>query len=442
MGMMLSLAEALPALKDTATTFARIENPEGVFPPCEIVPLGPIYPRLDAPPTAILLDMDGTITQTEPLFLHGVEEVVRRVTGWESPAAWAGLDPARDYPKIVGFSTLRNLEYLYGACADAIQPERFFREALRGLVYLHAHDAPRETVHWLDTLTTAYGLEAWRAFADRPGDAPRQQQLINEAVGRFAHIGRDLFARLGLIIFHAGYIETLEKVNRGEGAEVSRAIYGDPSVPAIAPMAGIPLLCALVKGWLPADAASGLAEAIPFAEADTDTPDSRAATLKSLCRHFETAPIPVGLVTSSGTHEVALVLRAVFRAMTDEARSWPLPAPARDRILEGFAHPDRLFETMVTCDDVAGGRTKPFRDPYSLALNRLGLDDIRARYVIGFEDTEAGIIAQRGAGIGVPCAVPIPHTLHHDFTAAAHRLPGGIPQAIFQHSLFFQPQTT
>ena len=436
MGMLLDANTAAFAFRALGDDFARIENPRGTFPPVEIVPLGPKFRRLPGPPAAILLDMDGTITQTEPLFLHGLEQVVRRVTGWETQSDWPGLDPDRDYAQIVGFSTLRNLEYLYGACGDAIQPARFFRAAIEGLTFLHTHDSPRETVRWLDGLTTAYGLEAWRAAADTPDPSGNANEaLVREAVARFLRIDPSMFAHLGLIIFHADYIDTLEAVNRGEGARVSQAVYGDPAIPAVAPLPGVALLCALVKGWIPKAEAPAIAAHIALHRHEVPQVEM-AATLHRLCRHFAEHPVPVGLVTSSGTHEAELVLRGVFRAMAKEVQTWPAPAGMLDELAGSFASHRDYFDAMVTCDDVASGRTKPFRDPYTLALAKLGLDGDAARRVVGFEDTEAGIIAQRGAGIGVPCAVPIEHTLGHDFAAAAHLLPGGVYDAIFHHGLF------
>jgi len=440
MGMLLDSTAGAFAFRALSDEFARIENPEGTFPPVEIVPLAPKFKRLPGAPAAILLDMDGTITQTEPLFLYGVEQVVRQVTGWATAADWPGLDPERDYPKIVGFSTLRNLDYLYDRCAKAIRPALFFQEALDGLTFLHTHDAPQETVRWLDGLTATYGLEAWREHADDP-DPHRRDALVHEAVARFPEIDRIQFANLGLIIFHADYIQALEQINRGEGAAVSQAVYGDPTIPAIAPMPGVALLCALAKGWIPKAEAPAIAAHI--AKSDHAVPQvEMAATLHHLCEHFADHPVPVALVTSSGTHEASLVLQGVFRTMAEEVRGWHASAAVKTVIAEGFSSHCAYFDAMVTCDDVAGGRTKPFRDPYSLALAKLGLGVQEARRVIGFEDTEAGIIAQRGAGIGLACAVPIEHTRHHDFSAAAHVLHGGVPEALFRHQLFFDTATS
>jgi hypothetical protein len=245
-----------------------------------------------------------------------------------------------------------------------------------------------------------------------------------------------MFANFGLIIFYADYLNILECVSRGEGAAVSERIYGDPDVPAIRPMPGIALLCALVKGWLPESCAAELALSLRRDFPEMPVEGDLGETLARLCRHFKDKPIPVALVTSSGFHEANLVLQTVFRALREESATWPLDEHTHAAVQTGFARYEDYFDAIVTCDDVIEGRTKPYRDPYTLALARLGLDGQDAPRVIGFEDTEAGIIAQRGAGVGMPCAVPIEHTLGQDFHAAAHILKGGILEAIAKHGLF------
>lgn len=437
MGLMKYLREAQAELNAMGEEFACIENAPGIFPPREIVPLGPKLLRLDGPPAAIFLDMDGTTTYTEPLFLHDVEVVVRRSTGWHTKAEWAGIDPERDYPNIIGYSTLRNLEYLYGAVGHAIRPDLFFQETLRSLIFLAEHHVPQDIHDRIESMTNLFGMAAWRAYAANPQRSLEGgEALIREGVERFPAISQEMFAQFGLMIFYGDYIDILERVNRGEGAAVSQLIYGDPAVPAINAMPGVALLCTLAKGWLPEASAAEVARAVQQAHPTIPVAGDLGETLARLCRLFAKHPVPVALVTSSGSHETNLVLQAVFLAIRHEIAAWPLEDATRAAILAGFESHTRYFDTIVTCDDVNEGRTKPFRDPYTLALARLGLEGRDARRVIGFEDTEAGIIAQRGAGVGIPCTVPIEHTLGHDFQAAAHVLHGGVLEAITKHGLF------
>lgn len=440
MGLLHSLAEAQAELSSMGNDFACIENAPGIFPPRELVPLGARYRHLDGPPAAIFLDMDGTTTYTEPLFLHDVEEVVRRSTGWRTREDWAGIDPVRDYPNIVGYSTLRNLEYLYGSIGHAIRPTLFFTEVLSSLVFLAEHDVPESIRLRIESLAKVFGMEDWWPYAaDREREEARGTSLIQGCVQRFPVIAQEMFAQFGLMIFYADYIDILERVNRGEGASVSQQIYNDAQVPAIGAMPGIALLCVLARGWLPESSAAAVAEAIGARYPKVKLVHDFSSTLARLCAVFTACPVPVALITSSGAYETNLVLQAVFLAIREEVAGWPLSAERKTIILEGLASHQTFFATIVTCDDVIEGRTKPFRDPYSLALARLGMDGQHAPRVIGFEDTEAGIIAQRGAGIGIPCAVPIEHTLGQDFRAAAYVLSDGVLEAISAHGLFITP---
>lgn len=437
MGLLQYLSEAQSELTAMGEEFALIPNAPGIFPPRELVPLGAKCARLEGLPAAIFLDMDGTTAYTEPLFLHDVEEVVRRSTGWRNKAEWAGIEPERDYPHIVGYSTIRNLEYLYESVGHAIKPELFFAEVMESLIFLTEHVVPEDVRSRVDALTKVYGMQAWCKHAKDPSRRPADGEvLVRECVQRFPTIGQEMFANFGLMIFYADYLNILECVSRGEGAAISERIYGDPTVPAIRPMPGVALLCALVKGWLPESCAIELARAQRQRYPEMPIVGDLGETLTRLCRRFKNNPTPVALVTSSGFHEANLVLQTVFGALREESADWPLDERTHGTVQAGFARYEGYFDAIVTCDDVIEGRTKPYRDPYSLALARLGLDGRDAPRVIGFEDTEAGIIAQRGAGVGIPCAVPIEFTLGQDFHAAAHVLKGGIPEAIGKHGLF------
>lgn len=437
MSLLQYLNEAQAELTAMGEEFACIENAPGIFPPRELVPLGAKFSHLDGPPAAIFLDMDGTTTYTEPLFLHDVEEVVRRSTGWKTKSDWAGIDPERDYPNIVGYSTQRNLEYLYTSVSYAIRPDLFFDETMKALIFLAERDVPEDIRTRVDTMTRTFGMAAWPRHAGDPARRTAEgDALIREAIQRYPSVGQEMFAQFGLMIFYADYIDILERVNRGEGAAVSEMIYGDPDVPAINAMPGVALLCALAKGWLPESCAVDLARTVSEAHPDITGLENLAETLARLCRIFRDNPVPVALVTSSGSHETRLVLQAVFLTLRAEVVTWGIDDAARSRILAGFESHQNYFDAIVTCDDVLEGRTKPYRDPYSLALAHLGLDGRHAPRVIGFEDTEAGIIAQRGAGVGIPCAVPIEYTVRQDFSGAAYVLKGGVLEAIVRHGLF------
>ena len=104
-----------------ATEFARVRNLDYVFAPFELYPLAPRTPLPLERIAAFAVDMDGTSTTTEPVALHALEYMVRRVTGWLDRARWPGLDRQRDYPFVIGSSNYRHTEFLlerYGTHVD------------------------------------------------------------------------------------------------------------------------------------------------------------------------------------------------------------------------------------------------------------------------------------------------------------------------------------
>ncbi|MCP4643179.1 MAG: hypothetical protein GY851_22215 [bacterium] len=82
--------------------------------------------------TGAVMDMDGTTTTTEPLCLHSLDTMVRRITGHAADPAWRGLDRERDYPHIIGNSTTKHVEYLvrtYDAAVSADAVRLFYLNA-------------------------------------------------------------------------------------------------------------------------------------------------------------------------------------------------------------------------------------------------------------------------------------------------------------------------
>ncbi len=77
-----------------------------------------------------------------------------------------------------------------------------------------------------------------------------------------------------------------------------------------------------------------------------------------------------------------------------------------------------FFDRIITSDDVAPGRSKPYPDLYVKALDRLG---VTAAQAIAFEDSPHGIMAARTAGI-FAVAVPNPSTAQLDLSQADLRI--------------------
>lgn len=80
-------------------------------------------------------------------------------------------------------------------------------------------------------------------------------------------------------------------------------------------------------------------------------------------------------------------------------------------VAAGLRH---CFAFLVCADDVAAGKPDP--EGYERALERLG-GELRAEEVLVFEDTEAGVVAARAAGMRV---VAITGTLGPERLGAAH----------------------
>jgi beta-phosphoglucomutase len=91
-----------------------------------------------------------------------------------------------------------------------------------------------------------------------------------------------------------------------------------------------------------------------------------------------------------------------------------------------------LFTAIVTSDDVGHG--KPHPEGYLVALEHLRgrVDDLRADEVTVFEDTEAGILAAKGAGMR---CIAVSRTLPPDRLTAADEIVVGIDQAMIDRIL-------
>jgi beta-phosphoglucomutase-like phosphatase (HAD superfamily) len=91
-----------------------------------------------------------------------------------------------------------------------------------------------------------------------------------------------------------------------------------------------------------------------------------------------------------------------------------------------------LFTTVVTSDDISHG--KPHPEGYLIALGHLRgrVGDLRAEEVTVFEDTEAGILAAKAAGMH---CIAVSRTLPPDRLTAADEIVAGIDQAVIDRIL-------
>ncbi len=151
---------------------------------------------------------------------------------------------------------------------------------------------------------------------------------------------------------------------------------------------------------------------------------------------FEANPVKLALVTSSIAVEASIVLGEVFRVIVEELPAWPVSSERRRRLADGFSHLDQVYDARITASDSSEIRLKPHRDLYALALHRLGVGPGDFHRVMGFEDSESGVVAIRAAGIPICCALPFAMTQGHRFEAATHVCPGGLPEVMLLKHCF------
>lgn len=420
--------------------FAILENPGVAFPSQDIVPLAPKRLWLDDAPEAILIDMDGTTATTEDLCCQGMEDMLRRMSGLNHEI-WPGLNAEADYPALIGYSAMKNFEYLryaYGHLIDEQCTLRAFIEAVAWNLGPKADPAVRDAIERRlrdPGLVPVFEDARFSALRNRAanGETPPQDStasLLETHIERVRALWRSDSASVGLTIYCENYHRCLS------------APADAPEAAGIRPNPGVAIFMALVKGVLgheAAQCAEHLADALR--RCGIEVPDIRRARalLGDLGKRFEAAPPRIALVTSSSAYEAHHVLRHVFHHLAAETATWALSPACLERVRAAFSDPSYFYDAIITSSDVPSTRLKPHRDPYAAALRQLDFGACSRGAVIGFEDTEPGIVSLRGAGVGLAVAVPIAGTQAHDFSAAAHVVKGGFPDLLLQHGMFLRP---
>ena len=438
-----SLDQARASLAGLSSEFALIHNAPHVFPPFETVPLGPLCKQMDAGIRAIFFDMDGTTTLTEDLCLLALEEMVREITQRPAKAQWAGLDHAVDYPNIIGSSSSKNIEYLLSVYGRDVDDTAFRAAFVRAAALTLAEAPDAERLAEVRGDLAALGVSALE-HAEEIGALPSYSKgrvhglkpdlprLVEEFAPQLALGPLSNKIRAGMCIYYERLHGMFLRIELGRGHEVAQELYGAGAQHAIRPLPGIGVALALAKGWLGSEAA----RLAPVLEASTGPVTGGAAQLEVLGAYFSSSPAQVALVTSSGDYEANIVLTEVFAGLREEAAAWPVSKAIRERVVAGFATHHAYYDAIITASHSHEIRLKPYRDLYSIALQDLAIPCEEAHRVLGFEDTEAGIVAQCAAGLGVCCATPFEGSRGHNFTAASHVLLGGVPEAILRHGLF------
>jgi len=435
--------------------FAIVKNPDYVHPPFEIYPLAPKITASGEQLVAAVMDMDGTTTTTETLCIHSLEYMVRKITDRISKEQWIGLDPVEDYPHIIGNSTTNHVEYLIQKYSKKINQEAiknsYFHATLWFLLYGKDQKRIDEVKNNLanlgcqELLTDDNLTNLMNSSGINESDFLRLHEHLLEKYGySFGANSFSEIVRAAIDIYYQRYHEILSLIQAGKGETLSIDLLGKPGSNMIEPMPGVGEFLALIKGWLGEEIVKLLPQIFKFYK-KTDPNfktklniDSISKNLISLAEKFQRHPLKVAVVTSSIFYEANIVMTEVFRVLQKQAENWDISRSKRELIQEKFSDYKNVYDGFVTASDSSEIRLKPHRDLYSIALHQLGIPTEQFNQVIGFEDSESGTIAIRAAGIGLCVAVPFSDTQHHDLSAAAYVLKGGLPEAMVMNNLFYE----
>ncbi len=448
--------QAAEALRCTAadlgtTEFAQVRNLAFIPARTELYPLAPrVRPPLPRV-VAYVVDMDGTSTTTEPLALHALEYMVRRVTGRLTPADWAGLDEQLDYPHVIGNSNFRHTEFLLARYRADVRLEPFrqaFFEAVCWTLACMSDAQRRRDVTQNARLCGLSDLlsdpDFQRLVAGGTVDADCVGSLVRPFVARYGGAFRPQSSgevAAALDIYYMRYHAILRELERGQGERLARELLGPGRGRLVEPMPGYEVFIPLIKGWLGAEADALYeplrAELLNHPELGHTAAelDAWRPRLARLAERFQRAPARVGLVTASIGYETHACMREVVAVMRARVAGWPVPATVRGRLAAELADYRAVFDGFACASDVWEGRLKPHRDLYSVALYQMGVPGSDYGLCVGLEDTEPGIIALRAAGVGCAVALPNRDTRGQNYAAATEVVRGGLPELILARNL-------
>jgi beta-phosphoglucomutase-like phosphatase (HAD superfamily) len=448
----LSPEHAADRLRQTAaelgvTEFAQVRNLDYVFSPHELYPLAPhVRPPLPRI-AAFAVDMDGTSTTTEPLALHALECMVRRITGRPDKAQWPGLDERLDYPYVIGNSNFRHTEFLVQRYRDQIDPGAFAQAFIEAVTWTLACTTDpgrrREVVENARHcgLTALLDDAEFRQLTSAGLDVGDVAPLVARYGPAFAPQHEDQRVAAALDIYYMRYHSILQQLQHGEGERLAHELLGPGCGRLVEPMPGYDVFVPLIKGWLgpEIDALYEPLRAYLLQHAELGhTPaelDGCRPRLIGLAEHFRRQPAKLALVTASIAYETHACMDEVMRVLAQQVRHWPVPAGCREQIAERLAERGNVFDGFVCASDTWEARLKPHRDLYSLALYQMSVPKDEYRFCVGLEDTEPGIIALRAAGVGCAVALPNRDTRQQNYQAATAIVRGGLPELILAKNL-------
>ncbi len=454
--IIMTTKKQIPALlQQLGDEFVIINNPNYVYSKFDICPLAPKIEGKRDKIIGIVQDMDGTTTTTENLCIHSLETMVRFFTGRQTMESWDGLDRDRDYPHIIGNSTTKHVEYLIKTYQRDMNYESFQRAYLRAALLTLAtgrdEGRKREVLanlkHFNCTgILQEQKINLWlkATVTDNEVNLPDEvEKLIQNSAKK---INLQTFSdqvRAAIDIYYQRYHEILAKIETNNTTDLLK-LLSDKNRRLIDPMPGVAVFLATVKGWLGDDIELFYDELKnillnnPHLSYDETQLRWHKDKLKIVGRYFRACPIKIAIVTSSIAYEANIVLTEVFKVLQQQIQNWKIAEDKKQVLFDKFDSYQQVFDSVITASDSSEIRLKPHRDLYSLALHQLGIVKEDFDKVIGFEDSEAGTIAIRAAGIGLCVAVPFADTAGHQLDYASYILKGGLPEALLVHNLFLK----
>ncbi len=423
---------------------AIVNNSDYIYSPVEVYPLAPKIVGPLSSLYAIIKDMDGTTTTTEPLCIYSLEQMLRKISGNIEKEQWKGLKKI-DYPNIIGNSTTKHVEYLINKYNKMINNSRmieaYFEALLRTLIFGRDMSREKEIKQNLLSLNLIEVLED-SIF----NNILKDKQYKEENIYCYSHqlsekykekcnlYSFDNQIRIAIDIYYAIYHNILSKIDRGKSEELINKSSEDK---LIKPMPGVTALLLLTKGLLNIEDANYIYKHLiqELKEKNNVLPGEIISLEKfiELVNYFIRNPLKLAIVTSSIEYEANIVLKEVFRSIREQIDTWGIPEKLKEKYILAFNNYKNFYNAVVTASDSSEIRLKPHRDLYSIALHQLGIKKKDYSRCIGLEDSESGCISIRAAGIGLCVALPSTQSQGHNFSVASYTLQGGLPEFILKN---------
>lgn len=445
--------EANQLISKLGDEFAVVKNPGYIHPEYELYPLAPKIKRRVNNLTASVMDMDGTTTTTEALCIHSLEYMVRKLSGRMTKQQWKGLDPAKDYPHIIGNSTTKHVEYLITKYQKTFKNDQIIKSYLyaAGWTIIYGKDLKRkeEVLQNSNDFNCIELIKDERLLKLNPSSLTDDEDeiqisdyLFTKYNSQFKKPDFNSLVRIGIDVYYQRYHEILERIKLGEGKFIADNLFGDSEKHLIEAMPGIEIFLPMIKGLITSNEDMYFDQLLIDYEIKSGKKfpdkniDKARKSFYDLCKHFVKDPLKAAVVTSSIHYEADIVLREVFKIIYAKLDKMLPVSAEKNLILNKFNDYRNYYDAIITASDSNEIRLKPHRDLYSIALYKLNVPREKFDQVVGFEDSESGTIAIRAAGIGLSIAVPFAETSGHNLKAATYVCKGGLPEVILKHNLF------